>query len=527
MFNIVVADDDKIIRKGLIKIIENNTTEFKVIGEASNGARALEIIADLKPDILITDIKMPVMDGVELVNKISEMNLNINTIVLSGFDDYKYVRETLKGGAVDYILKPIDNKAMFELLNKIKEDIEHKKKEKIKINNFKELVTESEKVLREKFLMDILCKSSLTEEDISHFNELNMEASQRFLIAVVSFDMLYNYKNEVSNTVNRLVETFKEKVYSSIANNEYQVVVGDKNNEIVLLYESAVYNSIKSSLHEMQNFYAEDITFTVGIGKEFKNLADILTAYKQAISAVDYRFYRGNNKVYEYEEINNEAINEINNNELEILTNALINSIQICSTEKVRGINSKIFDYVLQFNIEPLKLRKIMSNLIIKLCANEQDFQEALDENVGGDVISYIENINTFSELQIYMMNLLIRVTGVMKNIRTERGKKSIERAKIYIQEHYSEDITLKMVAEHVFLNANYFSKLFKDEVDKNFIDYLIETRITAAKELLKTPGIKVYEVAQSIGYEEVVSFNRAFKKVVGVSPKEYINLSN
>lgn len=112
------------------------------------------------------------------------------------------------------------------------------------------------------------------------------------------------------------------------------------------------------------------------------------------------------------------------------------------------------------------------------------------------------------------------------KNLKYKNGKKVIEEAKFYINEHYNHDISLKLVAEHVFLNANYFSTLFKEETGINFIDYLIDTRIVAAKELLKRPGVKIYEVARIVGYEEVASFNRVFKKNVGVTPKEYVNLS-
>ncbi len=112
------------------------------------------------------------------------------------------------------------------------------------------------------------------------------------------------------------------------------------------------------------------------------------------------------------------------------------------------------------------------------------------------------------------------------KNLKYKNGKKVIQEAKFYINEHYNNDISLKLVAEHVFLNANYFSTLFKEETGINFIDYLIDTRIVAAKELLKQPGVKIYEVARIVGYEEVASFNRVFKKNVGVTPKEYVNLS-
>ncbi|WP_053242822.1 response regulator [Clostridium sp. DMHC 10] len=150
MLSVFIADDDRIIRKGLVKIIDNNMKEFKIVGEAANGSAALEKIKELKPDILVTDIKMPVMDGIELINNIKKLSLKTRSIVLSGFDDYKFIRETFKNGAVDYILKPIDNKILFQLLEKIKEDIENETYEKEKEEKYKNRIKESTSFLKEK-----------------------------------------------------------------------------------------------------------------------------------------------------------------------------------------------------------------------------------------------------------------------------------------------------------------------------------------------------------------------------------------
>lgn len=131
---------------------------FEVIGEAPNGVKALEVIKELRPDILITDIKMPVMNGIELINNINKLSLKIRSIVLSGFDDYKYIRETFKNGAVDYILKPISNDTLFELLTKIKSDIENERLEEERNNLYKSQIRQVNLMLKQEILSKLLKK---------------------------------------------------------------------------------------------------------------------------------------------------------------------------------------------------------------------------------------------------------------------------------------------------------------------------------------------------------------------------------
>ena len=131
---VLIADDDKLIRKGLRMIIEEGAPYCEIIGEAFNGRQALEMIQLEKPDLLITDIKMPLMDGVELVKTVGSMGIKIRSIVLSGFDEYRYVRETMKSGVIDYLLKPVKDEVLIELLSKTCEDIRQEKQKEQQLN---------------------------------------------------------------------------------------------------------------------------------------------------------------------------------------------------------------------------------------------------------------------------------------------------------------------------------------------------------------------------------------------------------
>lgn len=524
MLSIIVADDDRIIRKGLIKIIEKSGEEFQIAGEASNGEQALDMIKKLKPDILITDIKMPVMDGVKLINNIREENIEISTVVLSGFDDYKYVRETLKGGAYDYILKPIDNAVMLELLNKIKEKVLLREKEQQEIKHFSKIVSESKNIIKEKILVKLAEGTQISSENSKIIDDFKTNDGEQLTIAVLSVDELYKYKEQSSN----IMLTFKQKVYQVFADTDCFIAAAEKYGKILILYkyiQGCDTGLLLQKLKEIQT--AKDYTVTIGISNSVNDINKISEAYIEASAAAEYKFYESKNKIYVYENSKVDMETDLNQNEIERLLASLANSIQLCDFDKIKITGVKTFEYIKKNKIEPQRVRKILCGFITKVSSMEKDFQSALEDYSEDDIVWHIERIDTYIELCYYVIHLLTEIGQKMKLIRYERSKKIIERAKLYIQEHFREEITLKMVADYVYLNPNYFSKLFKEEVNKNFIDYLIEKRIETAKEMLKAPGIKVYEVAQSIGYDEVVSFNRAFKKVVGVSPKEYLNLIN
>jgi two-component system response regulator YesN len=281
MIKIIVVDDDKIIRKGIIKIIQKDAEQFQIVGEAANGERALELIKDLKPDVLITDIKMPVMDGVQLIDEIKKANIEISIIVLSGFDDYRYVRETLKNGAYDYILKPIDNSVMHETLNKIKENIMRRKKEQSEISHFTELVSESEKIIKEKVLAKLLNEIDTSAEEINKLNYLEANEREKFSIIVLSIDGLYKYEGLPRNGSNLLLD-YKQKLYSILSDINYETVVVEKDNKLVLLFKCSESCDIKLLAENFKKIQNENGgTFTIGIANLFCNYNSITQHIKK------------------------------------------------------------------------------------------------------------------------------------------------------------------------------------------------------------------------------------------------------
>lgn len=529
---IFISDDDKIIRQGLKAIIEEQSGRYEIVGEASDGAQTLDAIKNLKPDVLITDIKMPVMDGVELIKEIEKLQLDISIIVLSGYEEYNYVRESMKHGAKDYLLKPVDNEVLLELLKKTEKDIVNMVENQKKSTVLSEKVAESMEILKERLLLELIKGN---EPEIEKLSEHKIPVEGQFIVSIINTNGLYKFKKDIhSNVYSTIRELVKEKADAAInddnGNNCMTVCVfGD---ETVLLatgksldqvdYEKNIYEALKLLKNNMESELVNH-NITLGMSKVFQDIKRIYIAYHQAKLAIQHRFYVGCNKLISYN-ADECCYASFDERQLDERINLLLNWIDIGESYKTKQAIEQILDKLYGSNIEPRQFRIICSNVIHKICASSQEFKNIADNYLIKDIDIFlnIKEIETFSELKAYISDALYTIVDRISHERMEKGLKVIELAKEYIRKNYSKSISLISISDYVHLNHTYFSELFKNETGKNFVDYLIETRINAAKKLLAKIEIKVYKVGQMVGYDNPVSFNLAFKKVVGISPAEY-----
>ncbi|MFT4144294.1 MAG: response regulator [Mobilitalea sp.] len=517
--NIFIADDDVIIRKGLRSIIEKSNLNCNVVGEASDGELALQYMEECdKIDLLITDIRMPVMDGLELIKRVKERYLLMKVIVLSGYDEFKYIRNAFVDGAVDYLLKPINKSQLIGVIKKTQDALEQDiKKENYRKESHQLLITNT---LKQIFHTPI--KNKEEEEKILNKIGLNLDKSYYFVM-ICRIDNYYKQKMERMEYEGAL-DTIYSKIEDKVETIETcQMMQYINNTEIVyLIYsdEQLYPADISEEIYaEICGIGLEDTTYTLGVGNVYYGIQNTKTAYQEAQKAADARFYLGKNHLIEYNEIDKKIIDF--NYTIEPNLNKLVQNIVLYDYIGAKRIMDQIFIDLCY--IDSSRFRRYMKDIIDLLLLQVKDFQEAI-LCCAHDYVFFLDNINTYNELKTYMNHIIKDVIEFIKNEREKRSKIRIELAKKYISENYKGNLTLNDVADSVELNASYFSNLFKTEVGTNFSDYLLEVRMQVARKLLRDPTIKVYEIGCLVGYEDAVSFGRAFKKKVGMSPKEYRN---
>ncbi len=516
--NIMLVDDDDIIRQGMKKIILNSEHDWNVVAEAADGENALQLLKEHpETELLITDVKMPIMDGIELIKKIREKDTGLKIIVLSGFDDYSYVHGAFINGALDYLLKPFQKS---ELLAKI-ESIENSIVAEQEINQYDK---ERKPVLLADTINRLLKGSGENiTRDIRELENLGINASfSNFFVCIIRADQYYRQFKGVEEYVNRLNEDVKKIISECTERKEYDYCYYVNNQEMVCLFfcnNQEVAKELELKLFNTLNNREELVTDTIGFSNIHNSVEEMRVAYQEAFDAVQARFYMGKNIRIYYDEIADKYIDF--QYDLEPMARQIIHCLELNDIIEAKSAIEQLF-LDLSYS-RPDKFRKYVVQFIEILIIRMREFDKVLQMQFQ-DWQFQIEYINTYRELKSFMNSIMQEVIEFIKEEKSKKSKKRIELAKIYIEENYKKQITLNDVAEHVELNASYFSNLFKEEEGINFSEYLLNIRMENAKRLLKDPTIKVYEIGNLVGYEDAVSFGRAFKKKIGMSPKEYRN---
>lgn len=410
---IIVVDDDKIIRMGLVKILNKLFENHEIIGDFQNGLLAFEYLKenDGQIDLVITDIKMPIMTGIEFVEKANkELKHPPIFIVLSGYDEFTYVRDTMKYGAFNYLLKPIKK----DELKKVVEEVEIKIKE---LKKKDKIMTKSIEVIKKDFFKHLLFSNS----------DINIK-TDKSLLENIQLDEGYYYQMIVL-PINKEEKEFNNKVL-----NRYfkEVTSNNKIEYIYFLYNDNVY-----------------IIFYFNVN-EISNISDVT--------------------------------NQIDERSNMFIENGMNVFILEC-TNKVWEIR------------EQSKLaRKVKDKMLYNKNAKKY----------------YIDDLN--------------ELLDILEDDKNLYSVTSIKLAIQFITKNFDKNITLKDVADEVFLSQNYLSELFKKETGEGFYEFLSNYRIKRAKELLVTTNLKIYEVAENVGYNDSITFGRAFKKIAGVTPNSFRN---
>lgn len=410
---IIVVDDDKIIRMGLIKILNKLFENHEIVGDFQNGLLAFEYLKenDGQVDLVITDIKMPIMTGIQFVEKANkELKHPPIFLVLSGYDEFTYVRDTMKYGAFNYLLKPIKKDELKKVVEEVEIKIEElKKKDKI--------MTKSIEVIKKDFFKHLLFSNS----------DINIR-TDKSLLENIQLDEGYYYQMVVL-PINKEEKEFNNKLLNSYFK---EVSNNNKIEYIYFLYSDNVY-----------------IVFYFN-GNEISNISDVTN-----------------------------LIDEKSNVFIE-------NGISVFILE----CTNKIWEVREHSKLVRKVKEKMLYNKNLKKY--------------------YVDDLNELSD--------------ILEDDKNLYSATSIKLAIQFITKNFNNNITLKDVADEVFLSQNYLSELFKKETGEGFYEFLSNYRVKRAKELLVTTNLKIYEVAESVGYNDSITFGRAFKKITGTTPNNFRN---
>jgi len=505
-YRLMVVEDDNNIRNGLIKIIDNMKLPLEEISSASNGTEALALADRIRPHIIITDIKMPAMNGLDFIERVIEMDPQIKTIIISGYSEFSYAQRAIRFNVSDYLLKPVKKDKLKSVLDKVIEEIMAKQRDKeqkaINDNRVKEY---------HRMLMKEILEGYHSSSDIDYVlsNAGIQFKKSGFMVYSVycktTGDLLWKFLDEASG---ELFIVFKYL-------NRYNHIICLVNTD---LDESSLACGELS--RKIKSYSEENMVSVYAGASEWKGSINQLTELvRQAEKALDVRLLTEKSQVFYYSNIRKHSGYK---SALNVYFDEIKNAANHCNMAGIEAGTDRLFDFLLnKCQITPSLLKNSIAGYILYYMSPDKQDLILKSINEIEDIYQMSDTVNDF-RIQVKQMLKKLSRSAMDENEKLYGNK--IDAAIKYIEENYNQDIYLETVANHVKANASYFSNTFKRETGVYFSDYLQKIRIERAKALLMEPAYKIYEIAEMTGFLDEKYFYKVFKKITGVTPTQYRN---
>ncbi|MFD2615418.1 response regulator [Paenibacillus gansuensis] len=512
MYKLAIVDDEPVIRFGIGASVDWESNGLRLAGMFANGQEAWELLEQEPVDILITDIKMPVMDGLELTRLALQHHKMTKVILVSSYNDFEYVRAGLKLGVADYLLKPtLEPESLLELVKKCMRQLEEERKQATEQKQFTDSWHLAERRRNEAGL-----KRALSLEPGSSAQWQPPALLQTpYAVAAVSVDGAADLEQQHGSLyISLLLEEMQEEFYSVTAEG-YAFPAGP--HQLLLLLPQG---GLAGNLHKLRENWLNGLRISTTTGVGTGTSPDCLKeAYAYGLRAAGRKFWEGPGVYYKepgdwHPPEPGPAVPQ-----LQLLLQELkVTAVTGHDPDGWKLLLDACLDRWRKLRLPPDRIRKEACETISTLFGQDHDMSLLLEEFEELKQSETLEHLGRLLESQIQGHAKAI----VSSPLPAKGNRQLIDKAIDFIAANYTHELTLQQAADHVHMSKNYFCLLFKKFTGQNFIDYVIRLRIAKAKELLTVPGLKIYEVAEGSGFGDVKYFSKLFKKMTGCSPVEY-----
>jgi len=535
MFKVMIIDDEPMIRKGIRTMVNWKEHDCEVADEASDGVEGIEKIKACLPDIIITDIRMPEMDGLTMIREVKALIPHSKIIILTGFRDFDYVYEAIQVGAFGFTLKPSKISELDALISRAVTELRFSLKREEEIQKLRLLLEKHMPILREKLLYELLYGYKDINGDIEGRMKLfNLEINHFLMLMVVC---------ETGEELNRM-NAYDRHVYQFGVIKSVEEIFGpsfkllsipcnDMDSVFILnIPENPgdFMTLINEKCLQLQEMVSQcfNMVLTIAISSDGDSSADIHNKFNECLQALSYKHYAGSGSVIHFADLN--SFFHCNDNpDIRIVQDKLLEQIKSGNEEGTRAALKELSECFERHAIrEPESVKGYIKSLLneintirLSVMAVDSDRGEETPYNLEG-LYRIIDTADEISSMIEIFSEAAQRVTSRINRYNTRSIKQIIKKAMAYIQEHYQEQLTLNDIASHVYVSPSYVSRMFSRELNKNFVEYINEVRIEKAKELLRDVRYKTYEIADRVGIQDARYFSRLFKKHTGMTPTEY-----
>lgn len=534
MYRVLLVDDEILVRDAIRERIDWNGLGYELVGDCQNGKEAIEFVNKFPVDVVLTDICMPFVDGMELAHYLHDNYPDVLVIIFSGFGEFEYAKKAIQYQVSEYLLKPITAIELKEVLMRTKSKLESAKKEENKIKQLTSTSIEykkNERMIRSQAIYSLVACSKETSECLKDLKRMgiNLDASA-YRVAIVCIDLYSGIcEQNVSQRQESALMAFAVYNITNELVNDFDcgIAYQEPGNRVGILFKTKKPNEFLNTVEDVckeiqkQVFDTMKLEISISIGKYVRNLEELHDSYDQAEAALDYRYLLGGKLLLNLEKDDQFEKSIILYEELEELSREIIKD----QTEEVEETLKKIEKKIVQSRVNRSKaciylqqVLRAVSSVVEKVYPEPRKIEDKRHQ-----LLNKITEQRTFQQA----MDLVVKFTKdsleYLESENSSSGKRQAVEAMEYIQEHYADqDLSLNSICSYLGISISYFSTIFKEATGETFMEYLIRTRMEKAKELLENTTLKNYEIAERVGFADPHYFGISFKKITGMTPTVY-----
>lgn len=519
MYSVILVDDEINIIKVLRMLIDWEKYGFEIIADAPNGVKALEMIDKLRPDLVISDVDMPYLNGIQLVGRIAERKYDCKTLLLTVYKDFQYIKSAMDHGAMGYLLKPVDEDELVESLVRVRKELDGSR-----------LLSEAFHIIKERFLRSLVESRDNYEASGADKSDMGITFSEgdSFAVMLVEIDNVFDI-NPGENDIEGVYQTV-----CSIIDNTVNIFFSgcsfrDSMERICVL----LWHADKSKLEPEISGIAEEfrsiafkrtgLVITVGMSRVLAGSGNLKILYDEAVRTLETAFLMGKNRVICHTEAHNYGTASDMGEYGSLLTELCkcIESIDALNADKVLG---RIFNIITMDKVGEKRVKDLILELFIEVGKIIRECNGDIYNLFGNDfnILDYLKKRLTIREYKEWLNKVINDSCRYLKDIKVSRPKSIVTEVMDYIRQNYYKDLTLKHLAEMFYLNPLYLGQVFKKDTGESFNDFLARVRIDNAVRLLKNTNMKVYEIAEKVGFKEIQYYYKTFKSITGASPTAF-----
>ncbi|MBR1439874.1 MAG: response regulator [Lachnospiraceae bacterium] len=527
MLNLIVADDEEYVRDLIVKCI-NGFADFHVAGVASNGKEALSVIEQIRPDIVVTDICMPGISGLELIRTLKDRYPDVKTVIISGYDEFSYAKSAMTLGVSDYLLKPFSPAEIEEVLKKIKSELEAQNALSKNLSEMKMRLEASEKNEQNAFLYSLIMAKTVTEKDREEAKRLHI-----FEEDVLYCTGIVKVKSGDPDMIYELIDISKQELFDD----RIRVCVLPGNGKHIIFVFASAYRQqslfhakIREGIDKLASSVEKHYKTKVwcALGNVYNDIAMLHKSYEEAVLVWKGVLNESEATISFKDQENAEKIASSDRVQRpKELESSLTTCIRMGQAQKAKEVLSQIMDFYSGFSVElmdyvGLSLIDLVFSISAALSATSKEAGIVDDE----ETIEYLKQHMTsgsLMEAKNVLEKYVDRCCESFSHVYENQGEKIVDSVKKLVEDNIgNEEFGLETVGDALFFSVNYIRQIFKTTTGESFMEYLIRRRMEQAACLLDGGDRKVAEVALLCGYSNQRYFASAFKKYYGMTPTEY-----